>query len=250
MIMKNRVIPVLLLKDSGLIKTKKFDNPKYVGDPINAIKIFNQKEVDEMIFLDIGASINNKLPNFDLIEDIASECFMPLAYGGGIKDLNCAERLINVGIEKIVINSIVLENISFINELSQNLGSQSVVVSLDIKKSFLGSYKVYSYLKKEYSSVKLDDFLVEVQNQGAGEIFINCVDNDGMMAGYDLALLDRVMKKVKIPVVFCGGAGSLDDLKNVSDIYDYVGLAAGSLFVFKGPHRAVLINYPTRNIKI
>ncbi len=246
--MKNRVIPVLLLKDSGLIKTKKFDNPQYVGDPINAIRIFNQKEVDEMIFLDIGASKNNELPNFDLIEDIASECFMPLAYGGGVKNLDCAEKLIKVGIEKIVINSIVLENFGFINELSQNLGSQSVVVSVDIKKSFLGSYRIFSYQRKEYSSFKLDDFLIEIQDRGAGEIFINCVDNDGMMSGYDLDLLDRIMKKVKIPIVFCGGAGSLDDLKKVSSIYDYIGLAAGSLFVFKGPHRAVLINYPTRDI--
>ena len=247
--MKNRVIPVLLLKNGGLVKTRKFNNSKYVGDPINAIKIFNQKEVDEMIFLDICASKNDELPDFDLIKDIASECFMPLAYGGGIKDLDCAERLINVGIEKIVINSAAIENMEFIYELSQNLGSQSVVVSIDIKKTFLGSYKIYSHTRDNFISYRLDDFLIEIQNYGAGEIFINSVDLDGMMSGYDLVLLDKIMKKVKIPIVFCGGAGSLDDLKIVSNIYKYTGLAAGSLFVFKGPHRAVLINYPTRNIE-
>ena len=245
---KNRIIPVLLLQDNGLIKTQKFKDPKYVGDPINAIKIFNQKEVDEMVFLDVSASKSNTSPKYKLINDIASECFMPLAYGGGIKDLKSAEKIINIGIEKIIINNEVFKNPGLINELSKHLGNQSVVVSIDIKKTAFGNYKIFSYCTKKYHSINLNNYLSEVQNRGAGEIFINFVNNDGMMKGYDLDLLDIVLKIVKIPLVFCGGAGSIKDFKIASEKNNYVGLAAGAMFVFRGPHRAVLINYPSRKI--
>ena len=167
---------------------------------------------------------------------------------GGIKSLECAEKLIKIGVEKIILNHAVIENISLIQEISKIIGNQSVVVSIDIKKSLLGGYRIYSHVNKKMLSLNLDEYILEVQNQGAGEIFINSVNEDGMMNGYDLSLLDKILNSVDIPMIFCGGAGSFDDIEEASSRNEFIGLAAGSLFVFKGPHRAVLINYPIRNL--
>ena len=240
----NRIIPVLLLSNNGLVKTKKFSSPKYVGDPINAVKIFNDKEVDELIFLDVDATKLKREPNLDLLKNIASECFMPLAYGGGISSVKNAEDVINVGIEKIVLNSSALVNPTLINELSKVLGSQSVVVAVDVKNTIFGDYIIFSHSSKKRANYNLLEYIKMIQDLGAGEIFINSVNRDGMMTGYDIELIKLILDQAEVPLVFCGGASSLDDFIEVSKINKYVGLAAGSIFVFKGTHRAVLINYP------
>ena len=245
--LNNRIIPVLLLRRKGLVKTKNFKKPVYVGDPINAVKIFNQKEVDELIFLDIDASKIGYEPNLDLLKNIASECFMPLAYGGGIKSVNNAEDIISIGIEKIIVNTSIIKDPELIKELSNTFGSQSIVVSIDIKKTFFGNYTIFSHAFKKNQNHDLLDYIKMVQDYGAGEIFINSVDLDGTMNGYDKRLLELVLSKIKVPLVFCGGASDINDIVNTSKINKFIGLAAGSIFVFKGPHRAVLINYPSQS---
>lgn len=244
--LNNRIIPVLLLKDDGLVKTTKFKSPFYIGDPLNAVKIFNQKEVDEIIFLDILASKNNQRPNIELLSNIASECFMPLAYGGGITSVEKAEEIINIGIEKVILNSSVLINPELVSDLAKIIGSQSVVVSIDVKKNLFGNYKIYSHSSKKKPHYNLIEYIKMIQCYGVGEIFINSVNKDGMMTGYDIDLIKLILNEAEVPFVFCGGASSYNDFIEISKINKYVGLAAGSIFVFKGPHKAVLINYPNR----
>lgn len=244
--MRPRLIPCLLIKDNGLVKTINFDNPKYLGDPLNTVRIFNEKKVDELIVLDIDASRLKKDPNYKLLAKIANECNMPLCYGGGIKSISQCERLINLGIEKLALSSVVFSNKKIINEASKKFGSQSVVVVLDIKKSGLLKKKYEIFYKNGKSKIKLNlhTFIKEIESLGAGEIVINSIDNDGLMKGYDIQLISEVKDLISIPLTAIGGAGSLQDAKHLWKELGLVGAGAGSLFVFKGKNRAVLITYP------
>ncbi|XXK45517.1 AglZ/HisF2 family acetamidino modification protein [Porticoccaceae bacterium nBUS_17] len=239
-----RIIPCLLLSDGGLVKTQKFTSKKYVGDPINAIRIFNEKECDELMVLDIDASINNVEPNYAKINKYAAECRMPLCYGGGIKTVEQARAIIALGVEKIALSSGVLEDLSLIASLASELGSQSVVVVLDVKRDFLGRYKVFTHNGGQATGLDLLPLISKVQAYGAGEIVINSIDRDGMSEGYDLKLARTVKDQVFVPLTFLGGAGSLNDIEKLISENGIIGCAAGSLFVFKGIYRAVLISYP------
>jgi len=245
-----RIIPCLLVHNRGLVKTVKFKSPKYVGDPINAVKIFNEKEVDELIVLDIDASINKSEPDYKLIENLAAECRMPLCYGGGIKTVEQAVRIFSLGVEKIAISSLIVENLSIVKEIAKMVGTQSIVVVLDAKKSIKGDkYEVYIHNGSVATGIDPVCLVGELENQGIGEIVINSIDNDGTMNGYDMDLIEKVRNAISIPLTVLGGAGTLDDIGQLIRKYGIIGAAAGSLFVFKGKFRAVLINYPTQSEK-
>ncbi|MBN38080.1 MAG: imidazole glycerol phosphate synthase subunit HisF [Opitutae bacterium] len=239
-----RVIPVLLLQDDGLVKTRQFKNARYVGDPINAIKIFNDKEVDELIFLDIDASKERRGPNFEILKEIASECFMPLGYGGGITSMNHVDRLFQIGLEKVVLNSVALTNPDFITEVAKKVGSQSVVVSIDVKQNWRGKRQVYSHHNNSLVPKDVVSFAKKMEQLGAGEIFLNSVNRDGMMSGYDLDIINQVAENISLPLVACGGAGSLNHMQQAIAEGKASAVGAGSLFIFHGTHKAVLINYP------
>ncbi|KAF2333143.1 AglZ/HisF2 family acetamidino modification protein [Flavobacterium daemonense] len=244
--LRPRVIPSLLVHDNGLVKTVNFKNPKYVGDPINAVKIFNEKEVDELAVFDIDATVLGKEPNYSLIERLASQSMMPLCYGGGVKTVEQAQRIFSLGIEKIALSSAVLHNPKLITEISDRVGAQSVIVVLDVKKKLLGGYEVYTHNGKKATGINPFKFVEEAQKLGAGEIIINSIDKDGQMKGYDMDLIEKIREKITLPMTVLGGAGSLQDIEKVIDKHGVIGVAAGSLFVFKGPYKAVLINYPTQ----
>lgn len=243
--MRIRVIPVLLLRDAGLVKTVKFKNPRYLGDPINIIKIFNDKGVDELVLLDITTTVRGIKPNLGMISDLASECFMPLCYGGGISDSGTVRELFKLGIEKVAVNSFAVNNQEFIREMSDVFGSQSVVVSIDVKKNFLGKYEVFTHSGTNRTGMDPVTLARQVEDAGAGEIMINSIDRDGTMSGYDLVLVRKVASAVSIPVIACGGAGKVQDLVDAVNQGNASAVAAGSFFVFHGPHRAVLINVPS-----
>ncbi len=236
-----RVIPVLLLLNKGLVKTVKFKDPTYVGDPINAVKIFNEKEVDELIFLDIDKEKNSE-PDYALIEKIASECFMPVCYGGKIKSIDQIKRIFNLGIEKVAINTNAIENPKLIEESSKLFGAQSIIVSIDVKKTFTGKYKVFISNGTKPTKHNPVELIKEMADIGAGEIVINSIDRDGTFAGYDIELIKMVSNSVQIPIIACGGAGKLTDFTGAIELGGASAVAAGSLFVFYGKHRAVLIN--------
>lgn len=239
----NRVIPCLLLDDGGLVKTRQFGKPKYVGDPINAVRIFNDKYVDELIFLDIRASRLNQEPDYDLIERIAGECFMPLCYGGGVKSLEQAKKLVSLGVEKISVNSAFIDNPGLTKQLVAELGAQSVVGAVDIKRNFWGHERVFDASRKRLTALDPETHIKQLITAGAGEIFINDVDRDGMFTGYDIERLKRLSQTSSVPLVACGGAQSLEDMQLAFE-NGVSAAAAGSMFVFYGPHRAVLITYP------
>ena len=244
--LRPRIIPSLLIQDNGLVKTVNFKNPKYVGDPINAVRIFNEKEVDELAIFDIDATVKGKEPNYSLIERLASQSMMPLCYGGGVKTVEQAQRIFSLGIEKIALSSSVLQNPKLITAISERVGSQSVIAVLDVKKKLLGGYEVYTHNGKKATGINPIKFVEEAQRLGAGEIVINSIDKDGVMKGYDLDLIAKVREKITLPMTVLGGAGSLEDIEKVIGIHGVIGVAAGSLFVFKGPYKAVLINYPNQ----
>jgi cyclase len=244
--LKIRVIPCLLLKGRGLVKTVRFKDPKYVGDPLNAVKIFNDKEVDELVFLDITATVENRKPQFDLIADIATECFMPFGYGGGIRSIDDAKRILKLGAEKIVVNTFALENPGFIQKASEVFGSQSVVVSMDVKRRPSGDYVLYSHSGTRNTGIDPIKFAKRIEELGAGELFVNSIDRDGTMQGYDIELIKSISENVDLPVIACGGAGKLQDLQEATFAGKASAVSAGSMFVFHGPHRAVLINYPSQ----
>lgn len=244
--LRPRIIPSLLIQDNGLVKTVNFKNPIYVGDPINAVRIFNEKEVDELAIFDIDATVKGNEPNYSLIERLASQSMMPLCYGGGVKTVEQAQRIFSLGIEKIALSSSVLQNPTLITAISERVGSQSVIVVLDVKKKLLGGYEVYTHNGKKATGINPFKFVEEAQKLGAGEIVINSIDKDGVMKGYDLDLIAKVREKISVPMTVLGGAGSLSDIEKVIDQHGVIGVAAGSLFVFKGPYKAVLINYPTQ----
>ena len=239
-------MPCLLLRDSKLVKTIKFKNPNYVGDPVNAIKIYNEKEVDELIFLDITATVEKKKPNFKTISEIASECFMPLSYGGGITNLEDMKTIFNLGAEKIAINSYGVENPSFITKASEKFGSQSIIVSIDVKKKLVGSYEVYTHSGTKNANMNPVDWAKKVEDLGAGEILLTSIDRDGTMEGYDLTLIKTVSESVNVPVIVCGGAGKIEDFAEAIQA-GASAVAAGSLVVYHGSAQGVLINFPTRD---
>jgi cyclase len=243
--LQNRVIPCLLLNEGMLIKTRKFSDPKYIGDPINAIRIFNEKEVDELIVLDIYASRNNREPDYGLIEQFASECFMPLCYGGGISSLEQAKKLFALGVEKICIQSAAIRDISLITEIASKYGNQAVVVAVDVKRNLFGQIKLFDSAKRKIvNSINYESFMQNVIKAGAGEILLNSVDRDGMMEGVDFQMVSDVRKSISVPLIVMGGIGSLEHIRKTVEA-GASAVAAGSFFVYHGPHRAVLITYPT-----
>lgn len=244
---KPRIIPVLLIKDNKLFKSTKFENLKYIGDPINAIRIFNKKQIDEIIVIDICATKNNKKPNLDLIKKISNECYMPFAYGGGIKDVDIAREIIFAGAEKIIINNSVIVDDRIITNLSNNFGSQAVVVSVDIILDKTNNYKIFNYLTKSMLSLELKQYLKQIENLGAGEIFLNFVDNDGMMGGYDLFKINDIYEYISVPLMVCGGVGKITDFKNLlHKVPKISAMCAGSFFVYQGKLKSVLINAPSK----
>ncbi len=248
--LRPRIIPCLLLKNKGLVKTVNFQNPKYVGDPINTVRIFNEKEVDELMVLDIDATCNNADPDYAMIENLASECRMPFCYGGGIKTAEQAQRIIGLGVEKVAVSSAAVENPDLVSKMAERVGTQSVVVVMDVKKNLLTrSYDVFTHNGRESAGKSPIEFAQLMEKQGAGEIVVNSIDNDGLMKGYDIPLIERVRASVSVPITALGGAGSLKDIGDLIQRFSIIGAAAGSLFVFKGVYRAVLVNYPNRQEK-
>jgi len=241
----HRIIPILLLRGSGIIKTQKFKKPIYLGDPLNAVKIFNQKEVDELIILDIFASIEKRGPDFTKIHNIATECFMPLAYGGGISTFEQARDVFNQGVEKVIINS-NFNKPDLINSISKVYGSQSVIGAIDVKKNLFGKYEVYTHSGTKKVKEGLLDYAKKMEILGAGELFLQSIDKDGTMDGYDLDLIKEVSFNLSIPMIVAGGAGSINDFA-LAIKAGASAVGAGSLFVFKGKHKAVLISYPDRS---
>ncbi len=244
--LKTRIMPCLLVSNGRLVKTIKFANPAYVGDPVNAIKIYNEKEVDELILLDISATQEGRKPNFAFLSEIANECFMPLAYGGGVRDLDDIKRIFSLGIEKVAINSYAVENPAFIEKAATIFGSQSILLSLDAKKNLFGKYGVYTQGGRKGTSHDPVVWAVEAERLGAGEILLNSIDQDGTMEGYDIKLIKKVTDAVHIPVIACGGAGRLHDFKAAVAEGGASAVAAGSMVVYQAKNKGVLINFPSR----
>jgi len=244
--LRPRIIPCLLVHKGGLVKTVGFKTPKYVGDPINAVKIFNEKEADELIVLDIDASVNKAEPDYKMISKLAAECRMPLCYGGGIKTSEQAKKIISLGVEKVAISSAAVQQPTLITEVANEIGSQSVVVVFDVKKRrFSKEYDVLINNSSFNTKRSAFELVIEAEKLGAGEIVINSIDIDGKMTGYDLSLAKKITQLVNIPVTMLGGAGSFGDVGELIRSCGVIGASAGSLFVFKGVYKAVLINYPT-----
>lgn len=241
--LRSRVIPCLLIHKKGLVKTVEFKDSKYVGDPLNAVKIFNEKSVDEIMVLDIDASRNGSEPDYGLIEKLASECRMPLCYGGGIDSLDKARKIIQLGVEKVAISSAALSDMTLISRLSEVLGLQSVVIVLDVKKNIFGRYEIFTINGTKKFHLSLDDVLLKLEELGVGELVINSINNDGMMKGYDFKLAERVRAAVSCPLTILSGAGCFEDILALVKKFRIIGAAAGSLFVFKGSYKAVLISY-------
>lgn len=246
--LRPRIIPCLLIHQSGLVKTQKFKDPKYVGDPINAVKIFNEKESDELMVLDIDATVNNAEPNYALIAKLAAECRMPLCYGGGITTPEQAARIIGLGVEKVSVSAAALARPALLTEMAEAIGRQSVVAVLDVRRKsgfFSKGFEVCTHNARLAHKADPVALVEQLQAAGAGEIVINSIDRDGEMQGYDIDLARQVLAVTKVPLTILGGAGSLYQMGELFAACGVVGAAAGSLFVFKGPYRAVLINYPT-----
>ncbi|MDB2521415.1 AglZ/HisF2 family acetamidino modification protein [Planktomarina temperata] len=245
-----RLIPCLLIHKNGLVKTIKFENPKYVGDPINAVRIFNEKVVDELLVIDIDATTHGRSPNFKMIANLARECRMPLTYGGGVTTLEQIQNLIGLGVEKVSMSAAAISNPDLIKKATAHVGSQSVVVTIDIKKTgFLRRYEIVTHNGTKRTGIDPIKFATRVQDLGAGEIVVNSVDMDGTLQGYDVDLITKFQDQINVPLTVLGGAGSLDDISELWKTKGLIGAAAGSLFVFKGKYRAVLINYPNLSEK-
>jgi cyclase len=242
---KARLIPCLLLGDQGCVKTIRFREPTYLGDPINIVRIFNDREVDELVVLDITATPQGRGPRLDLLSDLASECFIPLCYGGGVRSLDDMRKLFAPGVEKVALNSRAAAEPSLVSEAAAAFGSSSVVVAIDVRKNLFGRQKVFTHGGRKGTGRDPVAYAREMAERGAGEIFLNSVDRDGTMEGYDLELIAAVSSAVGIPIIACGGAGRLDHVAGALRA-GATAVAAGSLFCFAGPHRAVLISYPER----
>jgi cyclase len=249
--LRPRIIPCLLIHNGGLVKTIRFGAPKYVGDPLNAVRIFNEKEVDELMVFDIDASRHLREPDYKLIGNLARECRMPLSYGGGVKTVEQFDRIIGLGVEKVAVSSAVVDDLTLISRAAARVGSQSVVAVIDVKRSgLLRKPEVVTLNATKRSGLEPSVFAAKLQELGAGEIVLNNVDSDGEMKGYDFDLIDSVRNAISTPLTVLGGAGSLDDIRSLVNRYGIIGAAAGSLFVFKGKYRAVLINYPSLEEKL
>ncbi len=247
---RTRVIPCLLLSDQTLVKTIRFSNPTYIGDPVNTVRIFNDLEVDELFILDIDASLKKTSPDFALLEEIASQCFMPLGYGGGIKTVEDCKRLFKIGIEKVAVNTLLLDSPEVVKEAASCFGSQSIVGIIDVKKNWLGKYKVFSRTarnQKEVDRLDVVEYARTIEGLGVGEIILYSVDRDGTFQGYDLELIKQVSEAVSVPVVACGGASSFSDLALPVHQSGASAVAAGSIFIFQNQNRSVLINFPDQS---
>lgn len=242
--LRPRITPCLLVHDKGLVKTVGFGTPKYVGDPINAVRIFNEKEVDELIVLDIDATAHKREPDYRMIENLAAESRMPLCYGGGVKTPEQARTIIGLGVEKVAISSAALADPALITKVADEVGRQSVVVVLDVKKNWRGKPELWTHNAKVNTGRDPAEFAQLAQEAGAGEIVVNSIDNDGQMKGYDIGMVDKVRQATSLPMTVLGGAGSLKDIGELIGRFGIIGAGAGSLFVFKGVYKAVLINYP------
>jgi cyclase len=248
--LRPRIIPCLLVKNGGLVKTVQFGAPKYVGDPINAVRIFNEKEVDELIVVDIDATAYNREPNYQLIKNLAAECRMPLCYGGGVKTAEQVQQIVSLGVEKVAISSAAAQTPTVVSDAAVRVGSQSIVVVLDVKKAgLLRRYELFTHNSSRKTGLNPAEFARKMESLGAGEIVVNAIDQDGVMKGYDLNLVKEIREAITLPMTVLGGAGTLEDIQGLIRQFGIVGAAAGSLFVFKGKYRAVLINYPNRNEK-
>ncbi len=244
--LRTRVIPCLLLKDSSLVKTVKFKKINYIGDPINTVRIFNELEVDELMFLDIFASREKKKINFDILHQIADECFMPISYGGNIQHLSEAKKIFEIGFEKIVINSNAFGNIEIIEKISSYFGSQSIVGSIDVKNDFFGRQRVFSNNGRKNQKKTPIEWAKEMENAGVGELLITSIDKEGTWSGYDIELIRQITNNVRVPVIANGGAGSLADIFNVVKSTNVSAVGVGSMFVYQKKNMGVLVNYPDR----
>lgn len=243
--LRTRVMPCLLIQDRRLVKTVRFRNPQYVGDPVNAIKIYNEKEVDELIVLDIAASIHHRKPDLEIVTDITNECFMPVTYGGGITTIEEMQKIFNLGVEKIAINNTGVRDTTFFSRAAAEFGNQSVVASIDVKKTLLGKYAVATLSGKQVTSIKPDDYARSVEQAGAGEILLYSMDRDGTWSGFDCDLIRMVSSQVSVPVIACGGAGKVEDFK-IAVQSGASAVAIGSMAVFQGKNKGVLIRFPAR----
>jgi cyclase len=248
--LRSRIIPCLLVHNKGLVKTLKFsvEDGKYVGDPINAVKIFNEKHVDEIMVIDIDATVEGREPDYKMIKNVATECRMPLCYGGGVTAVEQVRKIIKLGAEKVAISSAALANLNLLRQMSEAVGAQSIVLILDIykKKGVFGGiqYEIFTHNGKKKTGKKLYEFIEEIRDIPYGELVINNIDLDGMMTGYDMEMCEKVRDLTDVPLTFLGGAGSYADLKKLVARFKVIGAAAGSVFVFKGKYKAVLIQYP------
>ena len=239
-----RVIPVLLLKNQGLVKSKQFKDYRYIGDPINAVKIFNDLKADELVLLDITASVEHRSINQDFVSTVGEEANMPFSVGGGIRDLDTIRKTLEAGAEKVVINSMAIENPNFINSAAMEFGASTITVCIDIKRNLFGNKKVYRHLKKKFHNEGVVSYAKQMENLGAGELILQSVDLDGSMKGYDIPLITEISSQISIPLTALGGAGSIDDLKSLNQATVVNGFGAGSLFVYHGTRKAILVNYP------
>ena len=246
--LQNRVIPCLLIQDNKLVKTVKFKNPKYIGDPVNAIKIYNEKEVDELIVVDISKKRYENGPNFNLIKQMADECFMPVCYGGGISNIDQIQKILKIGIEKIALNTAIMLDTQLISQAANKFGSQCIVVALDIKKNWLGKYKVTFNSGDQMINTDIVDFAKTAENAGAGEIIINNIDRDVTWEGFDIEMIRKITSNVSIPVIAAGGAGNLSHIKDAITIGKASAVAIGSMAVYQSKGMGVLINFPKTKV--
>ena len=241
-----RIIPTLLIKDGKLVKTINFKNPSYIGDPINAVKIFNEKEVDEISIIDISISRNKAKPNYKLLSDIAGEAFMPCSYGGGISNIEIGKDVISCGVEKLIINNAFSKNIGLVKNFKDNFGSQSIVASIDIKKTWSGKYGIFDYISKKITKLDINGYIKSLEVNGIGELLLNYVDNDGTFKGYNISHCKSISKNLDIPVILAGGCNGIKNMYDALSLGQASALSVGAFFVYQLPHRAVMINYPSQ----
>lgn len=246
--LKTRIIPCLLLRDNALVKTINFNKFNYIGDPINTCRIFNELEVDELTFLDISASVENREPNYKVLQEISEECFMPVSYGGGIKNLNQVEKILSIGFEKVIINTAVYEDKNLITEIANHFGSQSLIIAVDYKKNIFGKYQTFVLSGKRNIKINPVDWAAEVKDYGAGEILLTSIDKEGTWKGFDIELTRQVTDKVSIPVIANGGAGCISDIADAVHKGGASAVALGSMVVYQAKEMGVLINFPDREI--
>jgi cyclase len=244
--LKTRVIPVLLLKDDGLVKTIGFQKPSYIGDPINTVRIFNELEVDELVFLDIGASPQGKLPDLKILAEIANECFMPLGYGGGLFNFEVVKSIFDIGFEKVVLNTVLHKNPRFISEIAEHYGNQAIVAAIDVKKNFWGNYEVWTLGGKSNTKKSPVEWAIELEQNGAGEILLTSIDREGSWEGFDLNLTRKISDAVNVPVIAHGGCGKISHIKEVIEDGQAAAVALGSMVVYQQKDMGVLVNFPDK----